>query len=64
MFVVVDVESPLQTSALHRFISLLYLDLSLLYCMNVMARVRIEMEHLAGLVLYVRQSPDTDAVKD
>ena len=46
------------------FISLLYLDLSLLYCMNVMARVRIEMEHLAGLVLYVRQSPDTDAVKD
>jgi hypothetical protein len=63
MFVVVDVESPLQTSALQLFTVFgLVASVSVLYCMNVMARVRIEMEHLAGL--YVRQSPDTGAVKD
>ena len=52
MFVIFDVESPLQTPALQLFIwTCRFLSV---YCVNVMAGVRIEMDHLAGL--YVRLS--------
>jgi hypothetical protein len=39
MFVIIDIESPLQSPAL-------YLDFVTSACMNVMARVRVEMEIL------------------